>query len=526
MASSILNLLYYPTEDTFYFTDLEKVEPKYRTDFFDFLNDIIVSTNISNPSYNIGLEYNGTDVSEVNLGSIGDAIGYYNRDTGDSAIPFSQTITITNIPAAQIVTGYDPDTEYHFEFEVQNDTYTFFTTGASLVTYQDVFDFIKSQAPITFQYFNSSPSSVPFVNFSSSTKATAAVTNDNGGTTTPSRSSSIEMRKFANEEFANGVYDDSKTGTGGFATFSFEFDEPEANQILTLVPNTSDTVFQFAIGAKKNLAVQGSQARTYQDLIDTINLFDDINALFVIDADNKHQFHLYVPIPKSPTIDATITAPDVIDPDIIKENASLRGALESYVGPASRVNIEDFSGLTTNSSILHLLGNSIYGGYNLLTVLQNSKRSNGSYWTEVIPIENDQTTSDEIVSLVPEQATVVNAINDDDTLEDEDKRHASVNLNTIVQLNPTLITGGSGPRSDITDDAAALVPSVNESFNDPDPDPDVLPKTEDADAILANINDDGVDPDALNDDGSVNDESKLTTAQKSKLLPPNRTTVG
>lgn len=525
MEPSILNLLYYPTEDTFYFTDLAKVEPKYRTDFFDFINDIVLSINISNPTYNIGLEYDETDgIKEVNFGSIGDSIGYFNRDTGDGAIPFSQTIKIANIPAAQIVTGYDPVTEYHFDFEVQDDTYRFFTTGAYLVTYQDVFDFIESHAPITFQYHSSTKASAPFVKFSSTTKAVKEVKNDNGGTITPKSSSNIMMRKFANEAFTNDFYKNDISGTGGYATISFEFNEPEADQILTLVPDTTDTVFQFAASAKKNLAVQGNQARTYQDLVDTINLFDGINALFVIDPTNKHQIHLYVPIPKSPKIDATITAPDVIDVDEIKSKASLRGGLESYVGPKNKINIEDFSGLTINSSILHIMGNSIYGGYNLLTVLQNSKRNNGSYWTEIIPIENDQITSDEVISLVEEQRSVVETINSDGTLQEEDKRHASVNLNTILQFNPEILEQGAREKSDVTDAVEGKVPAVYQTFENPDP--TTLPTTEDADEKLSKINDDGVDPDALNIDGTVKDASKLTNAQKSKLLPPSRSTVG
>ena len=105
--SSIINLLYFAYEDTFYYIDILKLEPAYFHDFMDFYGDIIDGANTANPGKNIGLTYTEANPPEsgpgvidtVEIGAVGDPIGFYSKDTGECAIPFSQSLSLTNIAA-------------------------------------------------------------------------------------------------------------------------------------------------------------------------------------------------------------------------------------------------------------------------------------------------------------------------------------------------------------------------------------------------------------------------------------------
>ena len=549
MATSIINLMYYSAEDIFYYTDVLEIDEQYRYPFVEFFGDVINSVNLSNPVHNIGLEYVTTsddegnivsgEVQTVNIGNIGDPIGYLNRDTGDAAIPFNQGMRLSNIPSAQVLTRYEPNTTYEFKIRVQSTRYTFTALGSEMVTYKDLVDVIEANTPakVTYVAPTRNPLASHYLLLKSHILGKPAGTADNGGVVgTLSVTSSIEIEVFANNDadalapFAgrNGLSDASQND---FADVSLYFSEPTGSDILTLVPDDDSTVFQFAVGTHKALTVRGFQARTYQDLVDTINEFGLCKAIYRMDGVQKHQIYLYNPLPKSPTIDSTTTASDVVDSQIITRNATLRGQLESYATISSAVVIEDFSKLTTNGNgILHELRSAIAGGYNLMTTLQNSKRANGSYWTEFVPIYNDQKTTKQVSALQEDQADLVEAIDlDYEGIDNDVKRKAALDLGLIVSLGGGALFGGiPAVRAVLIDEAIKRIPGLLLNFKD-NLFPNSIPNEAAPAAVEAEVSeiiDDGVDPDALKADGSINDASKLTTAQKSKLLPPDRTTVG
>jgi len=532
MASSIINLMYFAHEDTFYYVDVLNLEPAYYNDFMTFYGDIIAGVNTPNPNRNIGVTY--TDpvapaigagvVGTAEYGNVGDPIGYYTRDTGDGAFPFMQSISLTNIAAENVLTQFVAGTTYNFHIEVQNQDYNFSAVGSALETWQDIVELIENNTPASVEYYTTTKDSSPYIRVISHVEGQAGSTGgDGGGTTLPVTS---QVRIFT---LANIVTTGEGTSTSTYAHHDIGLNEPTASDILTLVPSNTTTVFQFAIGRRKNLAVQGNQARTYQDVVDTINKFDGVNCIYQINSTNKHMITLYVPIPKSPTIAEVTSSETEVDPTVITRNSMLRAKLNEYSSSSNLISIEDFSGLTTNSKILHDLGNSIFGGYTLMSVIQNSKRSNGSYWTEIVPIQNNKSSADDISAKVPEQAEIIEGIDTalDDTpdMTDDVKRKMSLDLGTIIKYGGALAGGQDVLKSALVTSALSKLATVIGNYfpSDPSAPPN---DTTDVETLQSGVDDDGYVDGAIDPvTGDVLDDTLLTPAQKSKLVPPTRTTV-
>jgi len=518
--SSQLKLMYFDYEDTFYFVDLNKIEKVYLEDFKIFIRDLVSGINLTNPTQNDGLEIDSDgNVQEVPIGDVGDTIGFWTTETGEGAFPYQQSITLENVPASQLLTLYDSDVVYNFEVFVQNVSYQFSDTGANLRTYQDVIDLIHNNSPAVVEFLTMTRNSSFRLKFRSNVAAVGAV--DQFVTTLTS--------SFALFTFANVNQPQSRsTGTNGeFATLTIDFDEPDANQILTNVPLTEEIIFSFSVGSTKNVSVRGFQAETFQDFIDTLNRFDGINALYSKAGFTKNAVFLYSPVPKTPKISdvslneaqfqALIDEDPETAPKIIEDAAKLRGAMINYSGTSRLIQIEDFTGLTQNSLILHVLGNSIAGGYTMLDVLQNSKRSNGSYWTEIVPIENDKKSNNEIASQIPEQKLIIDAIEADTTAPEEVKRAMSLDISSIINIGGALAGGSTALKLTLAQIAISKIVDIiqNNYLNVPT---DVTTPAE-VEAVQTDVIDDGTDSGAFDADGNVVDESLLTPAQKAALVP-------
>ena len=498
----------------------------------DFLHDVTSGVNISNPGHNIGFELVNADpitggggtLQEFNIGNVGDPIGYSTRETGEGAYPYHQGIRLENIPADQILTLDDfADGSLAFDFEIQSVRYQFSVPSSSLVTYQDVIDAVEANTPaiVTFYSPTINPINPHQIEFQSHVASTATVSGVSVG-----NESRIQIRTFAGVTFSDpDAFHEYAPSTlpGVFADVKMPFPEPTAAHLLTKVTPNDDTVLEFSVGRNKNMAVRGFQAETYQDVIDTLNKFDGVNALYERTGRNKNNLYIYIPLPKSPKISEVTSSETETNEHVITNNALLRGALTSRAGSGSYVQIDDFSGLTTNSSILHVLRNSVAGGYTLLEVLQQSKRSNGSYWTEIVPIESDKKNTNEVSYKIDEQADLIDAIDADTTVTPDIKRKASLDLSTIISIAGALSGGKATAKSAAISFAIGKIVSLFNTFKT-DAVPTTPPSTN-ADDALGAVIDDGYAPGALDGNGDVADASLLTPAQKSKLVPKPRNTV-
>ena len=526
--------MYFEYEDTFFYVDILKVDDRYKADFLQFFYDVVDGLNISNPGYNQGLVLNGSAVETVNIGAIGDPIGFYSRDTGEGAIPSNQSIRLTNITAQHIKTPYDANTLYNYTIRVQSTDYSFSALGSAISTYQELMDLILAETPALLEFNEMTKDNGPQILFKSHVIASDSNTSGTGGTVTPV-SSEIEIKVFANNTFSNNEFRvEIPAGLGARAETLMTYIDPIAAEILTRIPSNDDTALSFSIGKTKNMVVRGFQAQTYQDVVDTINKFEGANAIYQSSGRNKNNLYIYSAVPKSPKIsDVTLNEEssqeliDTLEPEdaaaIITQKATLKGALMGYSGSGTYVQIEDFSGLTTNSDIVHVLRNSIAGGFDMLTVFQNSKRSNGSYWTEVVPIESDKKATNEVSSIVLIQKELIDEIEADTTVTPDIKRKASVDLGSIIAIGGALLEGKPGLKTLAMKFAIDKVSSFFTDFFSDSATPAVPVAT--ADEIADDVIDDGYAPGALDGNGDVADASLLTPAQKSKLIPKPRNTV-
>ena len=528
--STIINLSYFEYDDTFYFINIKNLDPQYFTDFMGFYLDIINGVNIPNPNRNTGLvftagENGGGTVSVEEIGAVGDPIGYYSKDSGEGAFPFTQSMELSNIVAENVLTKFDANTTYDFDIEVQNQTYQFNALGSALETWQDVIDLVTANSPAEVIYYPTNAQVSPKMRFQSNVEGQLSETLGGPAGQLVTVQSQIDVRKIANIVNNSG----EKTSTAVKARIDLLLIEPTASHVLTRVPSNDSTVFQFAIGKRKNLVVRGFQARTYQDLVDTIQKFEGVNCLYRLDGEKKHIVTLYVPLPKTPKTSQLVSGPTELDPLIITRNATLTGSLNTYASSANALNIEDFSGLTTNSKIIHDLKSSVYGGYSLLSVIQNSKRSNGSYWTEVVAIENDKLTPQAVSAKIPEHKVLLDDIDTqvDNTegMTPDVKRKMSIDLGGLISILGPLLEGVSASKSDLLLAAGTRIAGLIASYfprpaNITPPDP-TIPA-----AAQETIIDDGYAVGALDPvTGEVANASLLTPAQKAKLVPPDRTTV-
>lgn len=516
-----IGLASFDQANLFYYFDIDNINRAHHADVSMFIADIVDAVNLPNPTFNTGLEFDlDTNAAQtVNVGNIGDPIGFYTHETGSAAIPFMQSIDIFNIPQDQVLTGFDADVVYNFVMIAQEMRYQFSALGRDLITYQDIFDLFAANTPIGLSYIPTGPSNPPLIEFTSILSRNPPP-NPDGPDTSTIIVSTIHLLEFANEPFDIFVSTGSRDNVR--ATIRFALPEPKASEILTLADPTDETVFAFNLGTRENLSVRGFQARTYQDLVDTINLFNGVNALYRIDTTTKHQIVLYNPVPKTPTISSTILSMDEIDPVIIARSAEMRASLESFSSLGNTIDITDFVGLDKNSRIVHQLNNSIVGGFDLLTTLQNSKRSNGSYWTEIIIIENDRLFTDTVVSAIPEQAELIEAIADDDTVSDIDKRQASLSLssirNSIGTISTTIISKLALIAIPINAISGILATRFDTSPRPPSAETTVV-------SSISAVIDDGFAPGARDADRNIIDESLLTSGQRNSLLPPPRETI-
>ena len=152
----------------------------------------------------------------------------------------------------------------------------------------------------------------------------------------------------------------------------------------------------------------------------------------------------------------------------------------------------------------------------MLEVMLNSRRSNGSYWTEIAMVENETLSQDEVVSEVDEQREVIEEIEEED-VPAEVRRTSSVNIRKLLEAGTILATGVAVTKSRFLESARDQISNVFDSFTSP-PDEAEECKID----PLANIIDTGFDSDALDSDGNVIDESLLTPPQANQLVPPAR----
>ena len=541
MAENIVSLEYFSFANAFYFINIDNIEPQHKCDFIDFIDNIVTAVNIRNPRQNVSLETtvdeegNVVSINTVLSENVGEPIGFLTRSTGEGAIPFLQGIQLANLPPENTLTNLLPDVHYTFDFTVQDVDYTFSAIGSTLQTFDQIEKLLVDNMPVstTFRGFgwqqflsSSEPTNQPYIEVINNVRPRFGGILGNGS---ENITSVIECRTFANVNYADAdgtgfnivslanANDENRLGTA--ARIRFPFAAVEAKDILTFVDSDEETVFSFDIGTTRRISVRGFQARTYQDLVDTIDSVNGVNCVYTIGDNTErldHAFYLYIPLPKLPRFSRTATDRDETDPIIISRNARERSALTSFSGSDNKITIRSFAGLAKNSEFVHILTDSIYGGYSMLEVMLNSRRSNGSYWTEIAMVENETLSQDEVVSEVDEQREVIEEIEEED-VPAEVRRTSSVNIRKLLEAGTILATGVAVTKSRFLESARDQISNVFDSFTSP-PDEAEECKID----PLANIIDTGFDSDALDSDGNVIDESLLTPPQANQLVPPAR----
>jgi len=459
-----LNLSYYEPSDDFYYTETSDIVPEFRELFLAFYEDVINKLNFLGQSYTV--------------------------ETGEGRFPFHQTMRLYNISPSQVLTNFDPGTNYSFTVSTQNIEKTFSTDGASLRTYQNIINFIQSEVDVTVSYLPAKGSTDHRLRIQSNT--TAIVLESGEDSTSLFRTpSQVSITEFANTSL--GVSDTELTD-GEKAEITINLTPHDGNQILTNAPNDSTVVFEFKQGANKKLSVRGQDAQTYQQLADTINdSFDSVQAFFRMDGSYKNQILI------------AFTIPEDEEPskyDYISEGIKVQPTITNFVP------------LAESGEVIHLLEDPIVGGPNLLTVVSFSRRGNGNGWGSFIPILLTSNDSKVAISLDDNQLPTLEQI------ADKAPKESGISISDVAGRAGENIPDSSTSAVEIGNSLKESVLSkIDEYKGLVSGDIPPIDIEGGIGSAISSIGASGFAEGALNSDGSVADESLLTPAQKSILIP-------
>lgn len=336
-------------DDKTVYATLDALEPNERVEFEQFLDDV-------------------NSVSPISL------------QTGLGPFPSFQLIQLNNVPAASVLTKFDPDQVFEFEFLVQNSPRSFTALGSDMISYQDVINVINaSNSGVTASYISATQTSPHKIIITNNTKATGSDFDQSTGIGTPAVASRLTVTQLLS---INVNRTDVETSAGEQAIVDVTLSVYDDSCILTSLAPAVEYDFTVSIAQRPNVvSAFGRDLVTYRDIVDLLNTIDDLTVTFDTQIPRANQLALVGGI--SPDTIKLEDFSDQPNPQAAFEAAQAALLVENF---DNTVVIPDFT-LFAAIPVTHNLRLPVHGGQDLVDVIKYSYREDVTLWRDIVPFE-------------------------------------------------------------------------------------------------------------------------------------------